>query len=88
MMLGFEILKYLKIIEIMRLLFVSRRLNEIVFSSKQYTKHRSLSNLAVDKNKLYHCFKQKYNELIDRLTFNFNFIDCLYFKYRLEILKK
>ena len=83
----FEILKYLKVVEIIRLLFVSRRLNEIIFSSKQYKKYRNLSNLVVDKNKLYDCFKQRYNELIDRLTFSFSFIDCLYFIHRLEILK-
>ena len=47
----------------------------------------NLSNLVVDKNKLYDCFKQRYNELIDRLTFSFSFIDCLYFTYRLEILR-
>ena len=56
-------------------------------SSKQYTKYRNLSNLLVDKNKLYDCFKQRYYELIDRLTFSFSFNDCLYFKYKLEILK-
>ena len=60
---------------------------KLFFSSKHYTKYRNLSNLLVDKNKLYDCFKQRYNELIDRLTFSFSFIDCLYFKYRLAILK-
>ena len=30
---------------------------------------------------------ERYNELIDKLTFNFSFIDCLYFKSRLENLK-
>ena len=30
---------------------------------------------------------ERYNELIDKLTFDFSFIDCLNFKYRLENLK-
>ena len=30
---------------------------------------------------------ERQNKLIDTLTFSFTFIDCLYFKYRLDILK-
>ena len=30
---------------------------------------------------------ERYIKLIDKLTFSFIFIDCLYFKYRLENLK-
>ena len=52
-----------------------------------FKKYRQLSNFIVDKNRLYGFFMEKYNELIDRLTFSFTFIDCLYFKYRLETLK-
>ena len=30
---------------------------------------------------------ERYNKLIDKLVFSFSFIDCLYFKCRLENLK-
>ena len=85
----FQIFRYLQIVDILRLLLVSRRLDKnVFFLSKQYTKYHNLSNLTVDKNKLYDWFKQKYEKLIDRLTFSFSFIDCLYFKYRSENKKK
>ena len=32
-------------------------------------------------------FIERYDELIDNLTFSFSFTDCLYFKYKLENLK-
>ena len=46
-----------------------------------------MSNSIVDKDKFYDFFMERYNKLIDKLVFNFSFIDCLYFKYRLENLK-
>ena len=39
------------------------------------------------KTDFFDFFMERYNKLIDKLTFSFRFIDCLYFKYRLEALK-
>ena len=72
---------------IVALSLVSRRLNEIVPLNKGFKKYRQLSNLIVNKIQLYDFFMERYNELVDRLTFSFIFIDCLCFKYRLETLK-
>ena len=72
---------------IVALSLVSRRLNEIVPLNKGFKKYRQLSNLIVDKIQLYDFLMERYNELIERLTFSFIFNDCLYFKYRLETLK-
>ena len=83
----FKILLNLKITDIIGLSFVSRRLNKIIHFNNGFKKYCKLSNSIVDKDKLYDFFMERYNELIDKLTFSFSFIDCLYFKYRLENLK-
>ena len=67
--------------------FVSRRLNEIVHLNNGFKKYYQLSNSIVYKDKLYDLFMERFNKLTDKLNFNFSFIDCLYFKYRLENLK-
>ena len=67
-------------IHIISLSFVSRRLNEIVHLNTGFRKYYQLSNFVVNKDKLYDFFMKRYNELIDKLTFNLSFIDCLYFK--------
>ena len=46
-----------------------------------------LSNVIIDKNKLYDCFIKTLDELIKRLDFYFNFTDCLFLNYRLQSIK-
>ena len=75
-------------IDIIRLSFVSKRLNEIVHLNNEFKKYRQLSNFIIDKNKLYDFFMERCNKLIDKLTFSFTFIDCLCFKYRFRDFEK
>ena len=72
---------------IINLSVVSRRLNEIIHFNNQFKRYWKLSNSINDKDKLYDFFMERYNKLIDKVTFSFSFIDYLYFKYRLENLK-
>ena len=74
-------------IDIISLSFVSRRLNEMVHLNNGFKKYCQLSNSIDNKDQLYDFFLERSNKLIDKLTFNFTFIDFLYFKYRLENLK-
>ena len=76
----------LRIIDIIRLLFHSKRVNEIVYSSKQFSNYRTLSNSIIDKSELYEFFMKRHDELIERLSFSFSFIVC-FFKNRLQSLK-
>ena len=64
-------------IDIVSLSFVSRRLNEIVHLNNGFKKYFQLSNSIFNKDKLYDFFMERYNKLIDKLTFNFSFVDCL-----------
>ena len=77
---------YLRIIDIIRLLFHSRRVNEIVYSSKQFSNYCTLSNSIIDKSGLYECFMKRHDELIERLPFSFSFIVC-FFKNQWQSLK-
>ena len=63
--------------DIRSLSFVSRRLNEIIHFNYGFKEYCKLSNSIVDTDKLYDFFMERYNELIDKLTFSFSFIDCL-----------
>ena len=74
-------------IDVIFLSFVSRRLNEIVHFKNGFKKYCQISNSILNKDKLYDFFMERYNDLIDKLTFNFSLTDCLYFKYRLVTLK-
>ena len=62
-------------------------MNEIVCGSKQFKKYRELSDTIINKSKLYDCFMKRFNELIQRLTFHFNFTNMLFLKYHLQSLK-
>ena len=77
----FQILLYLRINDNMRLSFVLGRINAIVYSSEQFKKHPELSNLITNKVKLCECFMKRYDELMDRLSFSFSFVNCLFFRY-------
>lgn len=64
-------------------LIFSRRMNTIIYSSKQFKKYHELSSNRVE---LYECFMKRYNELMDRISFSFSFVNCLFFRYWLEFL--
>ena len=49
--------------------------------------YRELSNTIIDKSKLYDCFIKRFDELIEKLDFNFNFSDLLFLNYCLQSLK-
>ena len=63
----------------MRLSFVPRRMNEIVYGGKQFRNYRKLSTSIIDKTELYECFKKRFDE--KELYFYFNFVDCFYLNY-------
>ena len=83
----FQILFYLCVTDIIRLSFVSRRLNEIVYGHKLFKKCRKLSNSIIDKKELYDSFMKRFDEVIKKLSFYFDSIVCLYLIYRLQSLK-
>ena len=56
-----------------RLSFVSRKLNENVFGSKQFKNYCELSNTIIDRSKLYDSFKKRFDKLKDSI-FNLNVI--------------
>ena len=62
-------------------------MNALVYSSKQFKKYRKLSSLIIDKVELYECFMKRYDEMMDRPSLSFSFINCLFFRYRLKSLK-
>ena len=68
--------------DIITLSFVSKRLNKIVHLNSGL---KSILNFQIQLfiKKLYEFFMK----LIDNLNFSCSFIDCLYFKHRLENLK-
>ena len=62
-------------------------MNAIVYSSKEFKKYRELSSLIIDKFELYECFMKRFDELMDRFSLSFSFVNCLFFRYRLKSLK-
>ena len=62
-------------------------MNEITFGSKQFKKYRELSDTIINKSKLYDCFMKRFNELIERFNFYFNFTNMLFLNFCLESLK-
>ena len=56
-----------------RLSFVSIKLNENVFGSKQFKNYRELSNTIIDRSNIYDSFKKRLDKLKDSI-FNFNII--------------
>ena len=85
--LWFLIMIYLRLIDIIRLSFVSKKLNEIAYGNKRCRKYWELPNTIINKSELYDCFMKRFSELIKRLDFNFNFINMLFLNYRLQSLK-
>ena len=83
----FQILLYQDLDDIIRLPFISRRLNEIVYSNKRFKNYHILLNSIINKGQLYECVMKKYDELINRLSFSFGFANCLFFRSRLECLR-
>ena len=56
-----------------RLSFVSIKLNENVFGSKQFKNYRELSNTIIDRSNIYGSFKKRLDKLKDSV-FNLNII--------------
>ena len=72
---------YLIIIDIIRLSFVSKRLNETAYVNKQFRNYWKPSNTVINKRKLCDCFLERFDGLIDRFDFYFNFTDVLFVNY-------
>ena len=79
---------YLKLIDIINLLFVSKSLNENVTGYKQFKDHRNLTRTVIDTNKLNDFFMKHFDKLIIRLCGQFTFNARLYLRYSLESLKR
>ena len=79
---------YLKLIDIINLLFVSKSLNEDVTGYKQFKDHRNLTRTVIDTNKLNDFFVKHFDKLIIRLCGQFTFNARLYLRYSLEALKR
>lgn len=58
-----------------------------IYSSKQCKKYRELSSLIIDKVELYEWFMKRLDKLIDRFSFSFIFVNCLFLRYQLQPLK-
>ena len=78
---------YLRLIDIIKLSFVSNRFSEIAYGNKPFRKDWELSNTIINKSELYDCFMKRFRELIERLDSNFNFIDMLFLNYCFQSLK-
>ena len=55
-----------------------KRLNKTVHGSEQFTNYCKLSNSIIDQRDLYECFMKRLDELIEGLSFNFSFTDCVF----------
>ena len=62
-------------------------MNDVVYGSKQFKKYRDLTKTSINNSKLYDCFMERFNELIKRVNFTFNFFDSLFLNYCLQSLK-
>ena len=71
--LWFQILFYLRIIDVIRY--------------RSYREDCELSSLIINKSELYECFMKRFDELIKRLSFYFDFTDCFYLNYQLQSVK-
>ena len=49
--------------------------------------YHEFSNVIINKNKLYDCFIKRFDELIERPDFYFNFTNCFFLDYCLQSLK-
>ena len=86
-MLWFHIFAYLKLINTINLLFVSKSLNEVVNGYNQFKDHRNLSRTVIDTTELNRCFMKHFDKLIIRLCGHFPFYTTLYLRYNLESMK-
>ena len=84
----FHIFIYLKRIDIIKVLFVSKSLNEVVNGYTEFKDHRNLARTVIDTNSLNHLFMKYFDKLIIRLCGQFTFNISLYLKYNLESLKR
>ena len=89
----FYIFIYLKLIDIINLLFISKSLNEVAGGYKQFKNHRNLARtllvrIIIDKNKFNDLFMNQYDQLIIRLCGQFDFNTTLYLRYSPESLKR
>ena len=78
---------YLKLIDIISLLFVLKSLNEVVNGYKQFKDHRNLARTVIDTIELNKCFMKYFDKLVIRLCGQFAFNTTLYLRYSLESLK-
>ena len=80
----FHIFIYLKLVDIINLIFVWKSFNEIVNGYKQFKDHRNLARTVIDRNKLNECLMNHFDELIIRLSGQFTFNTSLYLRCSLE----
>ena len=69
----FHVFIYLKLIDIINLLFVSKSLNEVVHGYKQFKDRRNLARTVTDTNKLNECFMNHFDKLIIKFCGQFTF---------------
>ena len=89
----FYIFIYLKLIDIINLLFISKSLNEVAGGYKQFKNHRNLARtllirIIIDKNKFHDLFMNQFDQLIIRLCGQFDFNTTFYLRYSPESLKR
>ena len=80
----FHIFIYLKLVDIINLIFVWKSFTEIVNGYKQFKDHRNLARTVIDRNKLNECLMNHFDELIIRLSGQFTFNTSLYLRCSLE----
>ena len=69
-----------------KLLFVLKNLNEVVYGYTKFKDHRNLARTVIETNSLNHCFMKYFDKLIIRLCGQFTF-NTTYLRYNLESLK-
>ena len=87
-MLWFHIFAYLKLINIINLLYVSKSPNEAVNGYNQFKDYRNLARTVIDTTELKRCFMKHFDKLIIRLCGQFTFNTMLYLRYSLESMKR
>ena len=59
--LWFQIFFNLKLTDIIRLSFILRRINEIIFGNEHFKKYCKLSYTIINKSKFCDCFMKRFN---------------------------
>lgn len=76
---------FYQLIDIFNLLFVSKRLIEIVNRYKRFEDRRILAKTVIDTENLNQYFMSHFDKLIIRLSCQFTFNKMLYLRYSLEL---